>query len=76
MVLGMVAEANADQSFWCKNGIIHVGDSIPLVRKKCIVIEKERVEQSETQFWTVTGQFERDAVLRIERIGITMFSKP
>ena len=59
--------ANANSSYTCSGGVIQVGDSAYEVKRKCNVVDKEKIEQSSTQYWTVTGKFKGEAVLSIQK---------
>jgi len=66
-IMIMEAPANARTFYACGNGVIKLGDTMKTVKRKCHVIDKERVVGSATQYWTVTGKFKDDGVLSIRR---------
>ena len=66
-IVTIAVYANASSSFTCGGGVIVVGDSARVVRKKCKVIDKQTSEVSDNQYWTVGGKFKEEAVLTIRK---------
>ena len=66
-IMMIAVQANANSSYTCSGGVIQIGDSAYEVKRRCNVVDKEKIEQSSVQYWTVTGKFKGEAVLSIQK---------